>query len=114
MHELSIIASLFEILEAKARENKATNIVLVKLRVGKLAGVVPEFLKTAFESYKQGTVAAEARLEIEEVLLKMRCRKCTAEIEKEDFVVVCSRCGSTDLETLEGMELLLDKIDLEI
>jgi hydrogenase nickel incorporation protein HypA/HybF len=80
MHELSIVASLFEILEAKARE----------------------------------TIAAEARLEIEEVQLKMRCRKCAAEIEKEDFVLVCPSCGATDLEILEGMELLLDKIDLEV
>jgi hydrogenase nickel incorporation protein HypA/HybF len=114
MHELSIVASLFEILEAKARENQATKIVRVRLRVGKLAGVVPEFLQTAFDSYKQDTIAAESQLEIEEVALKMRCRECTAEIEKEDFVLVCPSCGSTDLEILEGMELLLDKIDLEI
>lgn len=114
MHELSIVASLFEILEAKARENKATKIVGVRLKVGKLAGVVPEFLQTAFDSYKQDTIAAEARLEIEEVPLTMRCRKCEAVIEKEDFVLVCPSCGSTDLEILEGMDLLLDKIDLEI
>ena len=114
MHELSIVASLFEILEAKARENQATKIVRVRLKVGKLAGVVPEFLQTAFNSYKQDTIAAESQLEIEEVPLKMRCRKCTAEIEKEDFVLVCPSCGSTDLEILEGMELLLDKIDLEV
>jgi hydrogenase nickel incorporation protein HypA/HybF len=114
MHELSIVASLFEILLAKAQENQATKIVNVKLKVGKLAGVVPECLQSAFDSYKQDTIAAEARLEIEEVQLKMRCRKCTAEIEKEDFVLVCPSCGGTDLEILEGMELLLDKIDLEV
>ena len=44
MHEMSIVASLFEILEGKARENQATKIVGVRLKVGKLAGVVPEFL----------------------------------------------------------------------
>jgi len=114
MHELSIVASLFEILEAKAKENRATQIVRVKLKVGKLAGVVPEFLQTAFDSYKQGTIAAEARLEVEEVPLKVRCQKCGAEIEKEDFVLICPSCSSTDLKILEGMELLLEKIDLEV
>jgi len=84
------------------------------LKVGKLAGVVPEFLQTAFDSYKQDTIAAEARLEIEEVPLKLRCRKCAVEIEKEDFVLVCPSCSATDLEILEGLELLLDKIDLEV
>jgi hydrogenase nickel incorporation protein HypA/HybF len=114
MHELSIVASLFEILEAKAKENNAIKIVGVKLKVGKLAGVVPEFLETAFDNYKQGTIAADASLEMEEVPLKLRCRKCAAEIEKEDFILICPSCGATDLEILEGMELLLDKIDLEV
>jgi len=114
MHEMSIVASLFEILEAKARENQATKIVGVRLKVGKLAGVVPEFLETAFDSYKQDTIAAEARLEIEEVPLKLRCRACAAEIVKEDYSLLCPACGSTDLEIVEGMDLFLDKIDLEI
>ena len=41
MHELSIVASLFEILEQKAKENRATKIVAVRMKLGKLAGVVP-------------------------------------------------------------------------
>jgi hydrogenase nickel incorporation protein HypA/HybF len=114
MHELSIVASLFEVLLAKAQENRATKIVGVRLKVGKLAGIVPELLESAFDRYKQDTIAAEARLEMEEVPLKLRCRKCGAEIEKEDFVLVCPSCKGTDLEILEGMELLLDKIDLEV
>jgi hydrogenase nickel incorporation protein HypA/HybF len=114
MHELSIVASLFEILEAKARENQATKIVGVRLKVGKLAGVVPEFIASAFDIYKQDTIAAEARLEIEEVPLKLRCRDCAAEIVKEEYSLLCPSCGSTDLEMLEGMDLFLDKIDLEI
>ncbi len=114
MHELSLIASLFEILQEKAEEQKARKVVLVKLRVGKMAGVVPEFLRTAFDLYKDGTVAREAVLEIEEVPLRVRCRACHAVTEKEDFVFVCPACGSTDLETLEGMELVLEKLDLEV
>lgn len=114
MHELSIVASLFEILEEKAREHRANKIVLVKLRVGKLAGVVPEFLQTAFDIYKNGTIAREAVLEVEEVPLRVRCRTCQAVMEKEDFVFLCSVCGSTEVETIEGTELLLEKLDLEV
>ena len=114
MHELSIVSSLFDILEEKARENRATKIVLVKLRVGKLAGVVPEFLQTAFDSYKRDTIAEEAALEMISVPLRVKCRKCGAETEKNDFVFSCPFCGAKDLEVLEGLELLLDKIDLEV
>ena len=113
MHELSLIASLFEIMEEKAKENKAKRIVCVKLQVGKLSGAVPEFLKTAFDIYKKDTIADEAKLEIEEVSLKIRCLECKTEMIKDDFALVCSRCQSSNLKTLAGTELILQKMDVE-
>lgn len=114
MHELSIVASLFEILEEKAGEQGAKSILRVRLKVGKLSGVVPEFLETAFEIYKKDTIASRSLLEIEEVPLKIQCLKCQAVVDKDDFVFICPECGSTDLKTLAGTELLLEKIDLEL
>lgn len=112
MHELSIVASLFEILEENALKHNAQKIVLVRLRVGKLSGVVPEFLATAFDIYKKDTLAADACLEVTEVPLRVRCRGCGTETAGEDFVFVCPACGASDLEMLEGTELLLEKIEL--
>lgn len=114
MHELSIVASLFEILEEKAKEKKAEKITSVKLKVGALSGVVPEFLETAFNIYKKDTIADEAELKIEEVPLKVKCEKCGAEIIKNDYVFICEKCDSRELKTLAGTELLLEKIELEI
>jgi len=114
MHELSIVASLFEILEEKAKEEKAKKILSVKLKVGALSGVVPEFLETAFDIYKEDTIAAESKLEIEKVPLKIRCQRCGAEIVKDDFVFICEKCDSRELKTLSGTELLLEKIEMEV
>jgi len=114
MHELSIAANLFEIIEEKARENKSKKIVSVKLKVGALSGVVPEFLETAFDIYKKETIADSARLEIEKVPLKIKCQNCHTEMVKDDFVFICSKCGSKKLETLSGTELLLEKIEMEV
>ncbi len=114
MHELSIVASLFEILEEKAKEQKAKKILSVKLKVGALSGVVPEFLKTAFDIYKKDTLAAESKLEIEKVPLRIRCQRCDTEIVKDDFVFICEKCDSTELKTLSGTELLLEKIEMEV
>ena len=113
MHELSLIASLFEIMEEKARENKAKKIVKVKLQVGLLSGAVPGLLKTAFDIYKKDTIAGAAELEIEEVPLKITCLECKTEMIKDDFTLVCSRCQSSNLKTLEGTELILQKMDIE-
>ena len=114
MHELSIVASLFEILEEKAKEQKSKKIISVKLKVGALSGVVPEFLETAFDIYKKGTIADESKLKIEDVPFKIQCQKCQAEIVKDDFVFICDTCGSTELKTLSGTELLLEKIEMEV
>jgi hydrogenase nickel incorporation protein HypA/HybF len=114
MHELSIVASLFEILEEKAKEKKAKKILSVKLKVGALSGVVPEFLETAFDIYKKDTIASESKLEIEEIPLKIRCQRCGTEIVKDDFVFICEKCDSRELKTLSGTELLLEKIEMEV
>lgn len=114
MHELSIVTNLFEILEDKAKEKKAKKITVVKLRVGALSGVVPEFLKTAFDIYKKDTLAAEAKLKIKKIPLKVQCQKCRFEMIKDDYVFICDKCGSRELKTLAGTELLLEKIEMEV
>jgi len=114
MHELSIVTSLFEILEEKAKEKKSEKILSVKLKVGALSGVVPEFLETAFDVYKKDTIAAEAKLKIEKVPLRVQCQKCGAEIVKNDFIFICEKCDSRELKTLSGTELLLEKVEMEV
>jgi hydrogenase nickel incorporation protein HypA/HybF len=114
MHELSIVANLFEILEDKAREKKAKKVTMIKLRVGALSGVVSEFLETAFDIYKKNTIAAEATLKIVNIPLKIECQKCHKKMVKRDFVFICEHCGSRELKVLQGKELLLEKMELEV
>jgi hydrogenase nickel incorporation protein HypA/HybF len=114
VHELSLVAGLFDILEEKAREQKAIRITAVKLRVGRLSGVVPDLLQSAFETFKKGTLAEEARLEIEAVPYSFRCGACGAESFRDEPPYTCAVCGSADLELLGGMELVVEKIEVEI
>lgn len=114
MHELSLIANLFEIMEKEARGKKAKKITRVRLQVGLFSGVVSDLLKTAFDIYKEDTMASESQLEIEEIPLKIRCQDCGTEVIKDDFVFICSKCGSHNLQTLSGTELFLEKMDLLI
>ena len=114
MHELSIVASLFEIMEEKALEKGSKKIISVKLQIGKLSGVVPEFLITAFDMYKKDTIAHNAELEIEEVPLTIQCKTCGKTMTRDDFVYICLHCGSQDLKTLTGKELFLEKMELEL
>jgi len=114
MHELSVVTSLFDILEEKLKEQKGNKVTYVKLQVGLFAGVVPELLQTAFDIYKKDTFAEEAELDIEEVPYKVQCRDCGTTMIKDDFVFVCDKCGSTELKTLEGTEMILEKMEIEV
>jgi len=114
MHELSLISNLFDILEKQAHNKNSKKIIHVKLQVGILSGAVPELLKSAFDIYKKDTIAREAEITCEKVLLKMYCKDCRVESTSDDYILTCSKCGSSNLKTLAGTELILEKIELEI
>jgi hydrogenase nickel incorporation protein HypA/HybF len=113
VHELSLVASVFEVLEENAREHGAARVTRVVLRVGVMSGVVPELLESAFDTYKKGTLAGSARLEIVLVPVKLRCPGCGGEEVREDADFSCAACGSRRVEIVEGRELVVQTIDLE-
>ncbi len=113
MHELSLIASVFDVLEEKAREHGAAQVTRVVLKVGVMSGAVPDLLESAFETYKIGTLAETARLEMVLVPVKLRCPDCGGEAVREDTDFSCSGCGSRRVEIVEGRDLIVERIDLE-
>jgi len=113
VHELSLVASVFDILEEKAREHGAARVTKVVLKVGVMSGVVPDLLEPAFDSYKKGTLAEEARLEIVIVPVKLRCPDCGGETAREDTDFSCAACGSRRVEIVAGRDLTVETIELE-
>ena len=113
MHELSLVASVFDILEEKAREHGAARVVRVVLKVGVMAGVVPALLESAFDIYKKGPLAEGARLEVVVVPVRTRCPDCDGEAVREDADFSCAACGSRRVEIIEGRELVVERIELE-
>jgi len=114
MHELSVVANLFEILEEKLEEQNGKKVVCIQLQVGLLSGVVPELLKTAFDIYKKGTFAEEAEMDITEVPCKLEFQDCGTTMTKDDYIFICDKCGSPKTKTLEGTEMILEKMEIEI
>ncbi len=112
MHELSVVAGLFELLEEQVREHHASAVTRVKLRVGEMSGIVPELLESAFEVYKKGTLAEAARLEVEIVPVRIRCGACGGETLKEEDAT-CASCGARDFSIEEGRDLLVERIEIE-
>ncbi|MGQ9800401.1 MAG: hydrogenase maturation nickel metallochaperone HypA [Candidatus Saccharicenans sp.] len=118
MHEMSIVADLFTIIEEQAKKAGATKVTGVRVLIGELSGVVPELFRSAFNSYKKGTIADKARLELKITRIKFKCHNCgkkiTAKnIKDESFAYVCPSCGSKEMELISGRDLYLEKLEIE-
>lgn len=112
MHEVSVMEDVLEIAFAHMRQQKAVRIDRLRLRVGKISGVVTEALEFAFEALKEGTPAATATLEIECVPVRLQCSACAIEYEAADYLAACPTCGSWQGELRQGQEL--DLVSLEL
>jgi hydrogenase nickel incorporation protein HypA/HybF len=113
MHEYSIIQSLFDLIEKHVADNRAKSVAKVKVRIGKLSGVEPHFLKIAFDTFKENTVARSAEFEMEIKDVLVRCEKCERESILEEFIFLCPLCESSQIKVLEGEEMYLDSLELE-
>jgi hydrogenase nickel incorporation protein HypA/HybF len=101
MHELAITQGVVDAVTARTGD---VPVASVRLRVGRLSGVVPDALEFCFELVTAGTPLEGAALEIERPEGRARCRTCAQEFALRDQVLLCA-CGSADVEVLAGREL---------
>ncbi|MER5449265.1 hydrogenase maturation nickel metallochaperone HypA [Streptomyces sp. NPDC002766] len=112
MHELSIATAIIERADELARADGTRTVSAVTVRVGELAGVVPDALDFAFEVARDGTPLAAARLVVEQVPAQAYCGPCA-----EEFAVGmppffwCPRCDQPSSELRSGRELEIIGVD---
>jgi hydrogenase nickel incorporation protein HypA/HybF len=113
MHELSIAEDIIEISEGQARAQNSRRIRTIKLRLGEFTTIVSEALQFSFEIARQGTLAADATLEIETVPMVARCGAC-GRIAKplREICLICPECGAP-LEVISGDEMRIEYIEID-
>ena len=112
MHEFSIMQSTLETAAQKMSAAGATEIHRLKVRIGRLSGVVPEALRFAFDALKDKTPAAGASLEIEEVPAVCWCAACAAEFETVKYEYACPRCQQLSGDLRRGKEMELASLEI--
>ncbi|MBI3947362.1 MAG: hydrogenase maturation nickel metallochaperone HypA [Armatimonadetes bacterium] len=113
MHEAHLAQDLVEVAVAEAEKQGAKRIRRVRFRVGRKYQVVPEALEIGFRMAAEGTIAAGATLDVEQVPLAGKCRRCGARAESDEPILVCEACGGTDVAVLQGNEMVLASLDVE-
>ncbi len=108
MHELAITQG---VVAAVTERTGSTPVAAVRLRMGRLAGVVPDAVRFCFELVTAGTPLEGATLEIDQPEGRGHCRTCGQDLELTDLVLLCA-CGSADVEVLAGRELAVASVVL--
>ena len=108
MHELAITQS---VVEAVTERTGANPVSCVRVRVGRLSGVVPDAMRFCFDLVTAGTPLEGAALDIEQQEGRGRCRACGDDFVLADLVLLCA-CGSADVEVLAGRELAVASVEM--
>ena len=108
MHELGMCEGVVEAVERRAQGRRVKRL---RLRVGTMHRVVPEAFDQAFEMAATGSVAQDAEVDLIFLPVRTACKSCGAETESDDFVPLCQRCGSADVDIVGGQELMLESLE---
>jgi hydrogenase nickel incorporation protein HypA/HybF len=119
MHELAVAQA---IVDAAERHAEGRPVSVVRVRVGRLRQVVPEYLSFYFTVAAKDTSCEHAELEWEQVPSLLRCSACGAEWDPappparsgEELIVRfrCPECESADHRIVSGDELVVESIDV--
>lgn len=112
MHEMSIAESILRIAIAEGLRNQARSVKTIRIRAGELRGIVPEQLSFFFDFVARDTLAAGATLEVEKVPIKARCKTCEHVFMVQNFQFLCPQCNAKDVDTIEGLELMVNEIEI--
>ncbi len=110
MHELSVVQSMMKVVEKHAKNKEVAKVVV---KIGKMSGIEPYFLKESFDFFKENTICKNAELEIIECEIKIKCDSCGAESEIEDFDFSCPECGSLKTKIISGEEMHIEYIEIK-
>ncbi len=110
MHELAICQALISQVTDVAREQKASAVSDIYVRVGPLSGVESPLMRNAFPIAAAGTVANDANLHLEAAPIRVRCEECGEESDARMNRLVCAACGDWRTTLISGDELILQRV----
>lgn len=109
MHELGIARNMVSIVEEAAKGRRVRR---VTLDVGQFSGVMPDAIAFCFDIVAKGTLLDGARLDIQKIAGRARCRSCGDAFETATLYQACA-CGSRAIDRVAGEELKIREMEIE-
>ena len=76
MHELAITEGIMNAAVPAAESAGAKKILEIRLKIGELSGVLPEYIQYYFNIISKGTVAEGAKLVSQTIPVQIKCPDC--------------------------------------
>jgi hydrogenase nickel incorporation protein HypA/HybF len=115
MHEYQVTLDIIRTAEEFAAANGAEKVTAVNLVVGDCSGCAADSVELYFDLIAQGTVCADARVNIERVSPKLKCGRCGVYFERRPFEFACPSegCGGEGEPTEIGREFYVRSIQVK-
>jgi hydrogenase nickel incorporation protein HypA/HybF len=113
MHEFSITMNVVNIVEENATNLHAKIVHEVEMDIGELSGVDNDALEFAWQYSKKTGLTENAKLVINKIPAKARCRSCNHEFDISDLYTACPECGKFDHDIFQGKELKVKAIKID-
>ncbi len=114
MHELSIAMSIIDIAQEYSHEHDGAVILAIHVKVGRMAGIVTDALRSAFEMAREDTSLCDTKLVIEDLPVMLDCRECGCEQPADSIQsLCCSECGTLSPNITQGYELEVFAMEIE-
>ena len=113
MHELSLAEAINKTIEDLCQRSGWRRVRRIVLKVGHMRQVDPELLSFAFNVLSKGTASEGAELLVLELPIVFKCHVCGKKTGSEALIFICQNCGSTNVELLSGMELMIESMEVE-
>ena len=113
MHEYSVVQALLEQIENVARENDATKVTKIIVKIGVMSGVEAHLLEIAFNTFKEKTICDGAEFVLNIQPLKIECHECKEVSELQKVHYCCQKCESTNVQVIDGEDMFLMSLEME-
>lgn len=113
MHEASLAGGILRLVEQSAEKEGFARVTMLRLEVGRLAGVELRALRFALEALAPGTLLADTRFEFDEPPGVAWCLPCGMNTPLAQRGEPCVHCGGYQLQPTGGTEFRVTEMLVE-
>ncbi|WP_321971706.1 hydrogenase maturation nickel metallochaperone HypA [Paratractidigestivibacter sp.] len=112
MHELGIVVHIVKMVEEVGEQNSLTSVSRVKLTLGEVSGVVPDYLVDCWRwTAEKNDLIRDSVLEVEEAPAVTVCNDCGRTYSTVEHGRTCPYCASENTVLVTGDQIELTEIE---